>query len=257
MFNDSFANLFDIMQQMSKQKNVQFNCFSPPVMLATMVIEILLAIFAVWRYKMTTLTRLVVLNLVALAVFQLSEYQVCTGFGVKAEDWSRLGYVAISVLPPLGLHILHILAAKPGRRMVIGAYITMIGFVSYFLLYPAAFTGHQCTGNYVIFQIGVRPAIAYGIYYYGWLFTAMCLGIKWANQLLQEGKRGYTRLQTVRALIIGYLVFLVPTALANTISPATKRGIPSIMCGFAVIFALILVLYVLPRVAGIRNHPKT
>ncbi len=226
-------------------------------MLATMIIEVLLVIFTVWRYKMTALTRLIVISIIALAVFQLSEYRVCTGLGLSAENWSRVGYIAISARPPLGLHMMHLLASRPKRRLVVAGYATMAGFMSYFLLYPAAFVGYQCTGNYVIFQIGIGPAIAYGTYYYGWLLATLCLGIKWSNQLLKEGTRGYTRLQAVRALIIGYLVFLVPVALANTISPATRRGIPSIMCGFAVLFAIILALYILPRASGRRDHIKS
>jgi len=226
-------------------------------MLATLIIELSLALYAICRYKMTALTRLIILMLLALATFQLSEFHVCTGYGLKAEDWSRLGYVAITLLPPLGLHILHILAGRPKRKLIVGAYATMIGYVGFFLLYKPAFIGYQCTGNYVIFQIGARPALAYGIYYYGWLFSALYFGVKWANQLIKEGNKAYTRLQMVRAMVVGYLVFLVPTALANSISPATRRGIPSIMCGFAVLFALILTLYVLPRSSAIRIRGKT
>jgi len=57
--------------------------------------------------------------------------------------------------------------------------------------------------------------------------------------------------------MVGYLVFLVPTALAYSVSPATRRGIPSIMCGFAVLFALILTLYVLPLAATRRVRSGT
>lgn len=221
-------------------------------MLATLVIELALGVYALWRYKLDMVTKLVVLCVFVLAIFQISEYNVCVGHGLSASDWSRLGYAAITALPPLGLHLLHVLAAKPKRRLVIASYMTMVGFIIYFLTYHAAFTGFQCTGNYVIFQIGVRPAIAYGLYYYGWLFIAMGLGLRWANQLIKQGKHVYGQLQTVRALIVGYLVFLVPTALAYSVSPATRRGIPSIMCGFAVLFALILTLYVLPLASARR-----
>ena len=115
------------------------------------------------------------------------------------------------------------------------------------------FTGYQCTGNYVIFQIGVRASIAYGLYYYGWLVTAMYLGARWANQMLRAGLSSHSKLQAIRAMIIGYLVFLVPTALAYSVSPSVRRGIPSIMCGFAVLFALILTLYVMPLIADKRD----
>jgi hypothetical protein len=242
---------------MGKKRGVQFNCFSPPVMLATLCIETVLFIYTLIRYKTTPVTRLIMTSVAALAIFQLCEYHVCTGYGFSAEQWSRIGYVAITMLPAVGLHTLYVLAGKPARRLVLVAYATMTAFIIYFLTYHAAFIGYQCTGNYVIFQIGERPALAYGLYYYGWLFGAMGIGMKWANQLKKEGELSLAKLQTVRALIIGYLVFLVPTALSNTVKPSTRRGIPSIMCGFAVLFALILTLYVLPRAGSLRHRQKS
>jgi hypothetical protein len=227
-------------------------------MVATLAIEVTLAIYTVWRYKMTTLTRLITTVLLSLGIFQLSEYFVCTGYGLHAEQWSRLGFVAITTLPPLGLHIAHQLAGKPSKRLVAASYATMAGFIAFFLTYHSAFIGHQCTGNYVIFQIGYKMGGLYGLYYYGWLFTGIWLGTRWANELREQGSKARKKLESVRGLIIGYLVFLVPTALANTVSPSTRRGIPSIMCGFAVLFALILSFYVLPRVAKVkRSLPST
>lgn len=217
-------------------------------MLATLTIETVLAIYTIWRYKMTTLTRLITGLFVGLATFQLAEYFVCTGYGLSAERWSRLGFIAITFLPPLGLHLMHVLANKPKRRLVIASYVTMAGYIGIFSFYHAAFEGHQCTGNYVIFQIGQRLGGLYYVYYFGWLFAGISLGVRWANQLQDKGKKYVKQLETVRGLIVGYLVFLVPVALANVVEPQSRRGIPSIMCGFAVILAFILAGYVLPRV---------
>jgi hypothetical protein len=234
---------------MSQTKSTKFNCFSPPVMLATLTIESCLAAYTAWRYKLTNITKLAIGMLLFLATFQLAEYHVCTGPGAEAIPWSRLGFVAITALPPLGLHILHVLAGKQGRRLVYGAYAVMAGFMTFFLLAPTAFTGHQCTGNYVIFQFSEKVTGIYSIYYYGWLLTSLVLGFRWANELKAEGKKALPRLQTVQGLILGYLIFLVPTALANTFRPQTSHGIPSVMCGFAVLMALILTLYITPRAA--------
>lgn len=221
-------------------------------MVATLIIETCLAAYTLWRYKLTPITRLIVVSLLALATFQLCEYHVCTGYGSSAVHWSRAGYVAITLLPPLGLHMLYVLAGKPGRKLVAFAYATMAAFVVYFLTYDAAFIGYQCTGNYVIFQIGARPALAYGAYYYGWLLAAIVLGVRWVLQA--KGKVAVKQVKTIEALIIGYLVFLLPTAIVNSVKPETRRGIPSIMCGFAVLFALILVLYILPKVGTQRQQ---
>jgi len=52
--------------------------------------------------------------------------------------------------------------------------------------------------------------------------------------------------RAISGLIFGYLVFIVPTILVNLLSPNTVRGIPSIMCGFAVLLALTLGFVTLP-----------
>jgi len=234
------------------QKTTTFNCFSPPVMLATFAIETILAAYTVMRYKMNTLGRLSVVMLLGLAAFQLCEYHVCGGWGVRASEWSRAGYVAITLLPPLGLHMLHVLAGKPKRKLVLLAYMTMAAFIAYFTIVPHVFRGYACTGNYVIFQIGTRPAITYGVYYYGWILTAIALGIRWSSMLKKKGAKAKSHMFGVQALVLGYVIFLVPTALANSVKPETRRGIPSIMCGFAVLFALILALYILPMLGKRR-----
>ena len=74
-------------------------------MVATCVIEVILLIYTVIRYKMTTLTRLTVATLALLALFQLCEFHVCRS-GWIAGTWSRVGFIAITMLPPLGIHII-------------------------------------------------------------------------------------------------------------------------------------------------------
>lgn len=223
-------------------------------MLATLIIEFGLAAYAIWRYKLNITGRLVVLLLVGLASFQLAEYNVCAG-GANREAWSRFGFAAITALPPLGLHLMHVLAGKPKRQLVRVAYATMLAFMMYFLAYTGVFTGDKCTGNYVIFQLTDNATGLFSIYYYGWLATALVLGARWANQLMRGAKSQaqQRQLQAVRGLIVGYLVFLLPTGITNTINPETIHGIPSIMCGFAVLLALILGLYILPRAGQPRR----
>ena len=218
-------------------------------MVATFVAEAIMALFVVFRYYLNNVTRLIVISLLALATFQLSEYFVCGGMGADASTWSRLGYVAITALPPLGLHMLYSIAGKPQRKLVSLAYSTMAVYIGYFLLSPTAFVGHECTGNYVIFQIGTNAAMMYGLYYYGWLLSAMLIGYRWLTSIKLDKKAK----QQISALLVGYLVFLIPTGIANAVKPETRAGIPSIMCGFAVLFAFILTLYIAPRASEFRE----
>jgi len=217
-----------------------------------MIIEASLAAYTIWRYKMTPLIRLATLTLVMLASFQLAEYFVCTGSVGHAITWSRIGFAAITLLPALGVHLMHRVAGKSIGKLVYTAYASMTAFVVFFLAFPQVFSNYQCTGNYVIFHLTPLAGGLYWIYYMGWIFFAMYQGVRWAYQLQVKGK--LRQLKAVQGLIIGWLVFLVPTAIANIVNPGTRSAIPSVMCGFAVLFALILTLYILPKVAKVNRH---
>jgi hypothetical protein len=218
-------------------------------MIATFVIEIALALYTVWRYKLNSLTRLVAVMLVSLAVFQLAEYMVCGGFGIDAMGWSRIGYVAITILPPLGLHIISVMSGKNNPLLVALAYTSAFVFMGYFLLAPTAFSGHTCSGNYVIFQIQPLLAPVYTLYYYGWVIGGMVASFMWANKLPKSKEKLATALKFFG---VGYAAFLIPTTTVNIIDPATISGIPSIMCGFAVLFAVIVSWKVMPLV-GVKK----
>jgi len=226
-------------------------------MIATMAIEFSLAVYTIVRYKMTPVVRLITLMLVFLGTFQLAEYFVCTGSSSITIPWSKVGFVAITALPPLGLHIMHQLAGKQERKLVYLAYASMAAFMVFFLLATDVFTGHKCTGNYVIFQFSANVTGAYSVYYFGWLTAGIGLGAQWANELMAKGKAQLTRLQTVRGLIIGYLVFLVPSGLAMTFKPDSRRAIPSVLCGFAILLALILALYILTKAGEHKRVDKS
>jgi hypothetical protein len=226
-------------------------------MLITLIIEFGSALYVMWRYKMTVATRLIVGLLLGLGTFQMAEYFVCT-LNPHAETWSRIGFVAITTLPALGTHLMHVLAGKPKRKAVALAYASMAAFSVFFVTYSGAFTGHQCQGNYVIFQLGSLIGGTYALaYYYPWLLFGIIMGARWANELMSQGKKSLKRLQAVRGLIVGYLVFIIPCAIWNTLDAASRPAIPSIMCGFAVLLALILVFYILPRAGTLKlDNPR-
>lgn len=223
------------------RNSTTFYCFSPPVMLATIAVESVLIFYSLWRYKLTPLTRVVLSILFFLALFQYSEYNVCGGDGINAATWSRIGFAAITLLPAFGIHLIQVIAGHRQKIFAWAAYVTAIVWEGFFLLSNRAFSGHVCAGNYVIFQLNHYYGSWYFVYYYFWLFAgiALCLYLAYRT----------THVYVKKALIlqvVGYLVFLLPTAIANTVSPSTISGIPSVMCGFAVLYALILVFGIVP-----------
>ena len=143
-------------------------CFSPPIMLATFVIEVALAVYVLWRYRSEKITWLTVAILVFLALFQIAEYNVCEGaFGLDSLAWSRIGYASITILPALGLHAVITIAKVKQKSLVLVGYAAAVGFAGFFLTVGNGLTGAVCTGNYVIFEIAQNILTLYAAYYYG------------------------------------------------------------------------------------------
>jgi hypothetical protein len=224
-------------------KTDKLYCFSPPVMLATFIIEIIGALYVVFRFKMTPVSRLATAILVGLATFQLAEYNVCEGaWGVDSLTWARIGYVAITLLPPLGLHLATKIAGRPQKALVASGYGAAAVFAAIFLFVGHGMGSQECLGNYVIFQIAHWATTPYAIYYYGLLLVTVGYAFRAAKAMKSAAKAS-----ALKYLAIGYLAFIVPTTAANLIDPTTLAGIPSIMCGFAVILAVILAGLVIPK----------
>lgn len=216
-------------------------------MIVTFAIEIALVILTVWRYKLDPVARLVVLLLISLATFQLAEYMVCRGVMGDSLIWSRLGFIAITALPPLGIHLIYILAGAKKRHFLWPAYIAGGLFMLFFALVGRSIDGHACMGNYVIFQVAPGFGGLYGLYYYGFLIAA--LGLGW--HFMRKSSNKKTR-RSLTGLMLGYTIFLIPTTTVSLLRPETITAIPSIMCGFAVLLALTLWFIVLPR-SGVKR----
>lgn len=227
---------------MKKQK-LRLNCFSPPVMLATFGIELIAAVYVYTRYKSNRLQRLSIITLLSLAVFQFAEYNVCGRYGVSSHTWSQIGYVAIAMLPPLGLHIVYELGKKKADRILVGAYGSGLLFSSLFM-FGNIFQSYACGGNYVIFQLKSPIGGLFFGYYYFWLFVTLFVAMRSAK----NKKRGVSKNRKTALLhtVIGYALFMVPASLSMLLFPETASALPSVMCGFAVLFALVLTFKVLP-----------
>ncbi len=222
-------------------KNDRLYCFSPPIMILTFILEIGFAAYVFVRHKLTPVSRLAIAMLVGLAVFQLAEFNVCEGaWGVDSLTWARIGYVAITLLPPLGVHLATKLAGREQPIFVGISYASAAVFAVIFLFVGHGMTAQECLGNYVIFSIASWSVIPYTIYYYGWLIGVVAYSVYWAMR-----RKGAVR-SALLSLAVGYLAFIIPTTAVNIVDPSTIAGIPSIMCGFAVILALILTLKVVP-----------
>jgi hypothetical protein len=232
-----------------EKKSLTLYCFSPMVMLATFIIEAGAALYTIFKYRMDRTAQLITAMLGFLATFQLAEYMVCEGAAILSSlEWARLGYAAITILPPLGIHMGLQIAKKKNTPLLFAAYGSAAVFMIFFLFVGQGMQSQQCLGNYVLFTIAPYAVMPYFFYYYGWLIAGIHLAWR-AHYNMTDMKRR----KALVWLVIGYLSFMVPTLIVNMISPATIQGIPSIMCGFAVLMALTLLFKVSPLVLQ-DNH---
>lgn len=228
------------MKEFRRSSGTKFYCFSPPIMAITFAIEIALVIYVLARYKMSVATRLATAILACLAVFQLAEYSVC-GQAAGADAWSRIGFIAIALLPALGMHLLQVISGRGWAGIKWLAYGSAAAWVVTLGLAGQAFNPHVCGGNYIIFHLTGNLGGIFYIYYYFWLSLTILLAAYFAKAADRHKQRA------LQLLVLGYCLFFVPTIILNRLKPETSAGIPSIMCGFAVIYAFILVFAILPR----------
>ncbi len=213
-------------------------CFSPPVMLATMAIEGVLAAYILLRYRRGRFAKVAALILVLLGIFQLSEYQICGSH--DAQFWSHFGLTAITLLPVAGLRLVSLVSKK--RHFFFIGYGMAIALALVFLFVPQSVTGAYCGGNYIIFS---GPAALYeffGMYY----FVLLIFGIWEALEIMREtGKRTVHRL--LQWFIAGYLSFMLPMGIVYAFYAPARVAVTSIMCGFAVILAFIVAFLIVPK----------
>ncbi|MFZ2544363.1 MAG: hypothetical protein WAW80_00060 [Candidatus Saccharimonadales bacterium] len=224
---------------MYKKYGNKMLCFSPSVMLATFFVEFGFAFYVLFRYKINIVTRLVLSMLFLLGTFQLTEYMICGGLGLNHIDWARLGYASITLMPAIGLHLVLTLAKTSNLTILGAAYGTAIAYVIYFSTAGNALMGTTCSANYAIFNVNNIGSYIFAIYYYGWLLVSIGMAVFLARKSPKIAP-------AMRWMVAGYASFIIPTTLANIIDPSTIAGIPSVMCGFAVILAIILAWRVMP-----------
>lgn len=223
---------------MRKQKGkTTLFCFSPPIMIATFIIEMIFAIYTFIKSQKAKSDIGIVMALLFLAVFQLSEYQICGGS--DPIFWGRIGLFAITFLPITGLYLISKLNKRAPLLKI--SFLIAVAFVTFFVLVPNTVENVSCGGNYIIFDIKTSVHALYGYYYFGFLL----FGIWEALRGIKDDSSAKIK-KALGWFIIGYLSFILPLTLVYILIPITRIAIASIMCGFAVVFAAILTFKIAP-----------
>lgn len=68
-------------------------------MIATFAIKLMLAAYVFVRYRVTRFGQVAAGVFILLATFQIADFRICTTSDASALLWSRVGFVAITILP--------------------------------------------------------------------------------------------------------------------------------------------------------------
>jgi len=226
-------------------------CFSPPVMLFTFLLEFTFGLYILVRGKLRTSTVIIIALLVSLGIFQLAEFQVCAGERTLA--WMQLGYASITLLPPLGIHLVTLVTKRQPVRNL--GYILAAGFMAYFLISAHTLNQATCGGNYILVNTNdVVAARLFPLYYFSTLFIAIVDMIHYTRTHPERSSAAVNRM--LYWLLGGYAAFLIPSSTVYFMSPSIQAGLPSIMCGFAIFLAIILTLRVYPLCRELEDAPE-
>jgi len=222
---------------------------TPAVSLGAAGVELVCAT-AIFMLAPRSMVRLLaIVTCVLLATYQLCELAICRTGG---EPWlCRLGFAVIAFLPATTLHMGRLLKAEhmpetrpPRRFWPIGIrwfYITSAALAAWVMIDPRFIEGATCSSFYIHYTYGHELNLVYGTWYELTLIGLIVM--------LWPARRD----RRSRALLIGTVLFFVPSWIVYFILPSTRTAHPSIMCVLA--FMLSLMLLIATGAVGGRREP--
>lgn len=190
----------------------------------------------------------IVAFLVLLQLYQLSEFLVC--IGVSVGFITRIGFVVITFLPPLGYFLCTRIVKWKFPDYWLGFAIA-IGFSVYFILDTASVTFVECNPFFATYQstgtisIGtstspyeLRISALYSAFYFGSLLYSIWFLVEnliWAKDKI-DNKYG-------TIVLIGFLSFMFPMLLMVILLPQYAVAVASILCKYALILAVTLLVF--------------
>ena len=154
-------------------------------MLGTFITESILLLYVLFRYKITLFARVASVLIFCLAMFQLSEYQIC---GNKDfELWAAVGFTSITFLPVLGYHLISIITEK--RKMLVPLYAMTFVVATVVVLSESSIVGAVCTENYLVFIAGNSWWWVYTIFYFGVLLLGIVHGLSYLKKKVHRLER--------------------------------------------------------------------
>ena len=210
-------------------------CFAPYVSLSTFVIEFLLAAFFLFKNPRDNLNRMIAFISLMLGIYQLNEFLICI---TNLSLFTRLAMCTAAILPALAITYALILYRKKLRiYWHAPIYAPALFFILMFTI--SSYYGNPaiCASVFIQYSGGGLLGMFFGLYYLLYLIGGAVLFYFVATSV----KKKYER-RLVHLGMLGIFIFTVPTFVFILFLPALKIQFASVLCEFALLLAIELVI---------------
>jgi hypothetical protein len=177
------------------------------------------------------------LVLLLLAGYQLTEVAICADVAA-AGFLPRFAFIIVTWLPALGL-LLIAQIRRPRSRAFYGFAVGMLavsaGMVAWIALDPSFASASVCNAVYARYAHALPRFQLYAAYYWVGLLGMILL----SGFGIRGSKDPYSR-RLLAHIEIGTLGFILPSIAISYFVPETRHALPSVLCHFALILALLL-----------------
>lgn len=228
------------------------NGYSPWLSALTATIEIAAGIWALRSPGRRRVRIPVALLQFVLAGYQLAEIFICAN--PERTFLARLAFVDVVWLPPLALTLL-VGLAQPGRGVrtaVKGAWGVAAGLAVWMAVDPSFVVGTVCQAVLATYEHGTPFHHAFGGFYELSLGAIVFGGAMAMARVEDRVDRAH-----IADLQMGVIGFMVPAMLTQIIWKGLDPSLPSIMCHYALILALLLMRLTRREARAATGHRDT
>ena len=200
-------------------------CFTPWISLTTFAIEFILAFLFLFRNPKDKINQIIALLSVMLGIYQLNEFFICS---FNYAIFTHLALATTALLPAIGISFALILSKKSVKWHPL-IYIPSIFFaVSLFFTDKAT-----CMKYFVQYPPWGLLGRFYGFYYL--IYIVAAIAIMYLNSNIKERR-------LLQIGMVGMFLFTIPTFIFIIILPQFKVQFPSVLCHFALLLAIDLIV---------------
>jgi len=211
--------------------------YSPILAVVTAAFEVTVAVWALRGPGERSIIRTTSVILLLLAAYQIAEVAICAN--VTAAGFTpRLAFIIVTWLPALGWLLIAQLLRRRSRTFTGSAYAMLAaaaGIVVWIVVDRSFASASVCNAVYARYTHAMPRFSVYSSFY--------CLGLLGMTVFSGYGAmtcRDPRRQRQLLAVFVGTVAFLALALLTSQFVPPARGALPSIMCHYALLFAVAL-----------------